>query len=194
MVAQTRPATLADLDVTPDDGRIYELLDGEIIVSPAPTPRHQDTLQALNRLLDRWVMERDLGTVMFAPTDVVLDEKNALQPDLFYYSIDNPLHEVNGRLHGAPDLAVEVMSPSSRDRDAVVKAMRYALAGVREFWLVDPAPRTITIFVLHGDSYDEAGHQPDGSLPSDVLPGLSVDRTAIFRQVDRAAMLRRKRR
>ena len=194
MVAQTRPATLADLDKTPDDGQIYELLNGKIVVSPAPTPRHQDTLQALNRLLDRWVIDHDLGTVMLAPTDVVLDEKNAIQPDLFFYSINNPLHEVNGRLHGAPDLAVEIMSPGSRDRDAVIKAMRYARAGVREFWLVDPGFRTITIFVLKGDSYDELIPQPDGSLASDVLLGLRIDRTEIFRQVDRAAVLRRKRR
>ena len=194
MVAQTRPATLADLDDTPDDGRTYELLDGEIVVSPAPTPRHQDTLQAINRLLDRWVIDHDLGTVMLAPTDVVLDEKNALQPDLFFYSIGNPLHEVNGRLHGVPDLVVEIMSPSSRDRDAVVKAMRYARAGVREFWLVDPGPRTITVFVLKGDSYDELRPHSDGSLPSDVVPGLRVDRSEIFRQVDRAAALRRRRR
>lgn len=194
MVTRTRPAIVADLDGTPDDGRIYELLDGEIVVSPAPTPRHQDTLQALNRLLDRWVSEHDLGTVMLAPTDVVLDEKNALQPDLFFYAIDNPLHEVNGRLHGAPDLAVEVMSPSSRDRDAVIKARRYAGAGIREFWLVDPSSRTISIFVLKGDSYDELSPSPDGSSPSDVLPGLLVDRAEIFRQVDRAGALGRKRR
>ncbi len=193
MVAWTRPATLADLDGTPDDGRIYELLDGEIVVSPAPTPRHQDTLQALDRVVDRWVSEHDLRTVMLAPTDVVLDEKNALQPDLFFYTIENPLHEVNGRLHGAPDLAVEVMSPSSRDRDAVIKARRCARAGVREFWLVGPSSRTILIFVLKGDSHDELSPSPDGSSPSDLLPGLRVDRADIFRQVDRAGALRRKR-
>lgn len=186
MVAETRPATLADLDATPDDGRIYELLDGEIIVSAAPTWKHQIVSQMLNRLVDGWVVRNETGIALTAPVDIVLNEVNALQPDLIYVGPDNPGRVLNGRFHGAPDLAVEIISPTSRSRDATVKAMRYARAGIREFWLVDPELRTITVFVLSGDLYVEREAEPDGSFVSTVLTGLRVEPTSVFAAVDRA--------
>lgn len=186
MVAQTQPATLEDLAATPDDGRIYELLNGEIIVSAAPTFRHQLVLQVLNRSLDAWTQDRGVGTALMAPTDVVLDDGTALQPDLFILDDENRGELVNGRFHGAPDLAVEIMSPTSRSRDATVKAMRYARAGVREFWLADPDLRTLNIFVLSDGIYSEIAPEADGALRSIVLAGLKMDPTAVFDQVEQA--------
>ena len=184
MVAQTKPATLEDLAATPDDGRIYELLNGEIVVSAAPTFRHQLTLQVLNRSLDGWTRDRGVGTALMAPTDVVLDDGTALQPDLFILDDDNPGELVNGRFHGAPDLAVEIISPTSRSRDATVKAMRYARAGVREFWLADPDLRTLNLFILSDGIYSEIAPEADGSLHSIVLAGLRIDPAAVFEQVE----------
>ena len=186
MVTQTRPATLADLDATPDDGRIYELLDGEIIVSAAPTWKHQIVSQALNRLIDGWSVQNDTGIALTAPVDVVLDDATDMQPDLLYVGPDNPGRVINGRFHGAPDLAVEIISPTSRNRDATVKAMRYARAGVREFWLADPELRTVAVFTLVGDLYVERDPEPDGSFVSTVLTGLRVEPAAVFAAVDRA--------
>jgi Uma2 family endonuclease len=191
MVARTQPATLADLDATPDDGQIYELLDGEIIVSAAPTWKHQIVSQMLNRLIDGWVVQNETGIALTAPVDIVLNEADALQPDLIYVGPDNSGQVLNGRFHGAPDLAVEIISPTSRSRDATVKSMRYAKAGIREFWLADPDLRTITVFVPRGDLYLEQAPEPDGTIVSTVLAGLRVDPVAVYRQIDRAIDRRR---
>ncbi len=186
MVAQTKPATLEDLTATPDDGRIYELLNGEIIVSAAPTFRHQLVLQVLYQSLYGWTQEHDGGIAMIAPTDVVLNDANALQPDLFVLMDDNRGEIVNGKFNGVPDLAVEIISPTSRSRDATVKAMRYALAGVREFWLADPDLRTLNIFILADGVYAEVSPGPDRALHSVVLAGLRVDPAAVFEQVEQS--------
>ena len=186
MVIQSRPATLADLDKTPDDGRIYELLDGEIIVSAAPTWKHQIVSRMLDRLIDGGVVENDSGIALTAPVDVVLDDEIDLQPDLLYVGPDNSGRVRNGRFHGAPDLLVEVISPTSRNRDATVKPMRYARPGVRESWLVDPDLRTFVIFALAGDVYVEREAELDGSFVSGVLTGLRVEPEAVFAAVDRA--------
>lgn len=85
MIAQTRPATLEDLAATPDDGRIYELIDGEIVVSAPPTFRHQLVSQLMNGYLFDWVREHGMGLALAAPADVVLAQGNSLQPDLLMY-------------------------------------------------------------------------------------------------------------
>lgn len=186
MVTSARTATLADLDATPADGRIYELLNGEIVVSAAPTWKHQIVLQMLNRLIDGWVVQHEMGIALMAPVDIVLDAENALQSDLIYVGPDNPGRVRNGRFHGAPDLAVEIISPTSRNRDATVKSMRYALAGIREFWLADPDLRTIALFELGGTFYTERAPEADGVFVSGVLTGLRLDPATVFAAVDRA--------
>lgn len=185
MVASTRTATLADLAATPDDGRIYELLNGEIVVSAAPSWKHQVVRQMLNRLIDGWVVQQETGIGLTAPVDIVLDEENALQPDLIYVGPDNPGRVRHGRFHGAPDLAVEIISPTSRNRDATIKAGRYALAGIREFWLADPELRTVAVFELDGDYYTECTPEADGGFVSGVLTGLRLDPASVFAAVDR---------
>ncbi len=186
MIVQTKPATLEDLAATPDDGRIYELLNGEIVVSAAPTFRHQLVLQVLYQSLYGWTQEHDGAIAMIAPTDVVLNGANALQPDLFVLTDDNHGEIVNGQFNGVPDLAVEIISPTSRSRDATVKAMRYARAGVREFWLADPDLRTLNIFILSDGVYSEIAPGADDALHSVVLAGLRIDPVIVFEKVEQA--------
>ena len=186
MVAQTRPATLEDLAATPDDGRIYELIDGEIVVSAAPTFRHGLVSQLMNRSFLNWISEHEVGLVLTAPVDVVLGEGQALQPDLLYIEDDNPGEVVGGRFHGAPDLAVEIISPTSRSRDSIVKSMRYARFGVREFWLVDPDLRTMSAYDLVDGLYIERVADAEGVLASGVMVGLRIDPAQLFADVDRA--------
>lgn len=188
MVAQTRPATLEDLAATPDDGRTYELIDGEIVVSAAPTFRHQFVSQLMNAHLFDWFREHAIGLVAAAPLDVVLATGQTLQPDLLYIADDNPGEIVDGRFHGAPDLVVEIVSPTSRSRDSIVKPMRYARFGVREFWLIDPDHRSISAYDLDDDLFTERLADADGLLSSGVMVGLRVDPEALFAEVDRAFM------
>ncbi len=184
MVAVTRTVTLADLDATLDDGRIYELLNGEIIVSTTPLWEHQLVSRMLNRLIDGWVVEHETGIALTVPIDIVLDGQNALQPDLISVGPDNPGRVRDGRFHGGPDLAVEIISSTSRGRDATLKPMRYALAGIREFWLADPDLRTISVFELDGDHYVGRAPDGDGVFESGVLTGLRLDPASVFAAVD----------
>lgn len=186
MVTQTRPATLADLDATPDDGRIHEMIDGEIVVSAAPTFRHELVSQQMNSLLLDWNRGHRAGLVLTAPTDVVLAEGQVFQPDLLYIADDNPGEVIDGRFHGAPDIVVEIISPTSRSRDTIVKAMRYARFGVREFWLVDPDLRTMSAYDLVDGLSSERMADADGVLSSGVMAGLRIDPASLFAEVDRA--------
>ena len=186
MVAATRRATIADLDAMPDDGRRYELIDGEIFVAAAPSWIHQQVVGNLHLLLRGWVDPRSLGQIALAPVDILLSESSAVQPDLVFVSTANLDNIRAGRYHGAPDLAVEVISPSNRDYDTVTKLFRYAQTGVREYWIIDPSPRTVQILSLIDGIYVPQKANDQGHYASVVLSGLEVDPETIFTPVDPA--------
>ena len=186
MVAATRRATFADLDAMPNDGRRYELIDGEIFVSAAPSWIHQQVVGNLHLLLRAWVDPRSLGQIALAPVDILLSDSSAVQPDLVYASTPNLTKIRSGRYHGAPDLAVEVLSPTNREYDTVTKLFRYAQSGVREYWLIDPTYRTAQILSLIDGIYAPQKANEQGHYASIVLPGLMIDPEAIFIPVDPA--------
>lgn len=125
--------TRDDLDRMPDDGNRYELLEGEIVMSPSPRMRHQVIAARLFRLLDDARPPEVL--VLFAPFDVALEERSVVVPDLVVFDPD--VAEERG-LEGAPLLAVEILSSSARGRDPVRKKWIYERAGVASYWIVDP--------------------------------------------------------
>lgn len=180
MVATPPRAMLADLDDTPDDGRRYEIISGQIVVSESPGWEHQVVSGHVLRLTDGWVERHDLGEVVPGPVAIVLDEANVVLPDIVYAATANLANIGEGRYHGAPDLIVEVISPTSRTHDAVTKMFRYASCGVPEYWLVDPTTRTIQILSLVDGIYVPPKADDQGHFASVVLPGLTVDPTAIF--------------
>lgn len=187
MVAATRRATIADLDAMPDDGRRYELISGEIFVAAAPNWQHQFTSRAIFRLLDAWVQQRALGEAMFAPFDILLNDETIVEPDVFVLTHANLPNLRSGRFHGAPDLAVEVVSPTNRDHDMVTKMFRYAQNGVREYWLIDPATRAVLILSLIDGIYVPQKANDQGHYASVVLLGLLIDPEAIFIPIDSAS-------
>lgn len=151
--APAGPFTRADLEAMPDDGRRYELIDGILIVSPAPRFRHQLVLGELFALLRDACP--DEMVLLFAPFDVALDDANVMQPDLLIA----PRGDFTERdLPTAPLLAVEVLSPSTARVDRTLKWDRYRTAGTPSYWIVDPGPPSITIWELEGDEYVEKAH------------------------------------
>lgn len=153
-VGASSPFTVHDLEGMPDDGRRYELIDGELLVSPAPGLPHQRMTFRLARMLDD-VCPEDLEVVI-APFAVRPDESNELQPDVLVARLAD-LTEKN--LPTAPVLAVEVFSPNSRLVDANLKRAAYARLGVPSYWLVDPAKPSVTVLELHRDGdYRQAAH------------------------------------
>ncbi|QTI71183.1 Uma2 family endonuclease [Gordonia polyisoprenivorans] len=145
--------TYADLESMPDDGWRYELLDGVLIVGPAPTPRHQRVVARLHLLLHA-ACPPDLE-VLFAPLNVVLAGDTCLQPDLLV-APRSAFAETN--LPQAPTLAIEVASPSTRGVDMLLKKDRLRRGGCAHYWVVDPAvPTSITTWSLVDGAYVDSG-------------------------------------
>ncbi len=149
---RSRELNRDDLDRMPDDGHRYELIDGALIVTPAPSPGHQTGLAALLVLLTSSCP--DHLRVLPAPLDVGLDEHSVLEPDLLVARKDKFTRR---DLPEAPLLAVEVLSPSTRLIDVNLKKARYEVAGCPNYWIVDPTGESITVFQLDGDRYAEFG-------------------------------------
>jgi Uma2 family endonuclease len=148
-----RALTRDDLAALPDDGHRYELLDGALIVTPAPSPRHQRVSGRLYRLLDDAARPELL--VLYAPLDVVLDDATVLQPDI----VVAPRTAFTARdLSGPPMLAVEILSPSTRRIDLVLKHDRYRSGGCSAYWVVDPDEPSVRAWRLEGIAYVEMGH------------------------------------
>jgi Uma2 family endonuclease len=174
-----RPLTYDDLRQMPDDGQRYEIIDGRLVVSPAPTLEHQDLVVRLCALFLAFIMPRRLGKIYTAPADVRISPENTVQPDIFFVSRERLHLRRHGVLEGAPDLVVEVLSPSTHIYDEVRKADLYARAGVREFWLVDPDDQTIRIYTLVEDRYEFVPHEGT-TVRSVILPGFAVDLVTLF--------------
>jgi Uma2 family endonuclease len=151
----TRHTTLTyrDYEALPDDGRRYEIHDGELSVTPAPSPQHQLISGALFYALRRWVERYPGGRVIYSPLDVILADTTIVQPDIVYLAPDR-LERISRRgIEGAPTLAVEVLSPSTRQIDRITKTRLYAHHGVPFLWLVDPDARSIEAFELENARY-----------------------------------------
>jgi Uma2 family endonuclease len=179
MAIATRPLTYEDLLQTPDDGQRYEIVGGELIVSPAPVPEHQEILGRLFLLFAAFVRRHRLGKVYIAPIDVGLFDHDNVQPDLIFIAADRLGIVGPTRVEGAPDLVLEVLSPGTRHLDQVRKAALYATAGVREYWLVDPEARAIAILALVGQHFEPVP-QTEGVGRSGVLPGFEVEIDPLF--------------
>lgn len=159
-----------------DDEQRYEIIDGELLVTPAPGTRHQRVISELGYRFLQFVRDRKLGEVFFAPTDVVLEEDEVVQPDILFIRAQR-VPEVVGEhaIHGAPDLVAEILSPSSLQRDRHRKYALYERSGVREFWIVDPANRAIEVFARGEGRYELVSFSAEtGAVTSRVLPGFAV--------------------
>jgi len=130
----------------PETNLPMELWDGEIVMSPTPTPSHQTIVLRFGRLLDDFVRDHKLGIIFLSPLDVVLSQHRVVQPDLLFVSEANGAI-IQDRIRGVPDLVVEVVSQTWK-RDRVEKKALYEQFGVSEYWIVDPESRSIEVFAL----------------------------------------------
>lgn len=171
-VLRTR-LTYGDYCLVPDDGRRYELLEGQLHVTPAPSPAHQHVSKRLFVILLRYFDEGGRGYVFYAPIDVILAEDDVVQPD---HVVVQDAAQISGRgIEGAPALLVEVISPSRADYDRTVKAQRYAARGVPHYWIVDPEARRLECFRLREGRYElEAAGTEDEAVDVLDFPGLRI--------------------
>jgi len=163
MIATLCPLSYDDLLEMPDDGQRYEIIDGELIVSPALIANHQRVLKRLVRVFDDFANETGRGEVFFAPFDVQLGYHDIVEPDLVFIATEQG--RVPGQHHkfeGSPVLVVEVISPSSRQTDRVKKMALYARSGVLEYWIPDPEQLTLVVNVLEGQTYVPVAPDTEG--------------------------------
>ena len=165
--------TIQDIRRLPDEIRV-ELIDGVIYDMTAPKPIHQDLLFELAKALDRCVEESGAPCkVRVAPFDVRIlqDEKNMFEPDIFITCDESKL--TDEYYDGAPELAVEILSPSTRRKDFIVKTRVYQTAGVREYWMVDPKDRKIWVFFFEEDDLPKT-YSFDDKVPVRISGGKCV--------------------
>jgi Uma2 family endonuclease len=159
-----------------DDDKRYEIINGELLMSPARDTWHQDWLNELNVLLKLFVKKNRLGRVFIAPVDVVLDKENTVQPDLIFVAAANVSIVQRRALFGVPDLLVEMISPSSLRRDRYEKRELYARFGVKEYWIGDPANRAFEILTLAAGRYElHSSAEERGKVSSLLLSGFEFD-------------------
>ena len=172
--------TYADYMKTSDDER-YELLNGELIMSPSPREIHQYISGNLHLVLGAFVRDRSLGRVYHAPFDVVLSDTDVVQPDLLFVSTERADIITADNIQGAPDLVVEILSPATAERDRTIKLDLYAQHGVKEYWIVDPDAKTITVLLRGESRFEVSGIYGEGqSLRSPTLAGFSIGLEDIF--------------
>jgi Uma2 family endonuclease len=169
-----------DLLALPEDNLRREIIDGEMFVTPSPIADHQTILiNLLSAFLD-YLKAHRVGKVFVAPLDVILSDYDVLQPDLLFV-LNERAGIVKDWVRGAPDLAVEILSPTTEKRDRGIKLKAYARFGVKEYWIIDPAAREVEVHRLRGGGYELAEtFDINGSLISALLPGLKLDVASIF--------------
>ena len=179
---QVRPRMrFADLERMPEDGRRFELYDGELAEVSSPLPRHQRIALNIADVLRHYEHSHG-GLVFVAPLDIVLDDYNVVQPDIVFFGADRASAiNMDRPIRLPPDLAIEILSPTTQRTDRGRKLHLLARFAVREYWLIDPMASVVEVFVLERDSYvltQTAGH--GDKIDSRVLPSLSVGVAGLF--------------
>lgn len=163
MNRQIQPVLIiADLDCTPDDGNKYELIEGEIYMSRAPSLTHQITLQNFLMALGSFLTNNPIGIVVPGP-GVIFDDFNGVIPDIVFFTNERRAEIASGdQLNGASDLVIEIISPGAENerRDRVLKRRVYGRFGVKEYWLVDMVNRSVEVFRLGEKGLEWASYSP----------------------------------
>jgi Uma2 family endonuclease len=174
--------TYDDYVLFPEDGQRHELIDGEHFVTPAPNLRHQQISMRILRPIDNWLGQERIGQIFYAPLDVILSNHDVVQPDLLYVS--NGRKGILGQwVHGAPDLVVEIGSPSTRQRDETIKRRLYERDNVTEYWIVDPEIDVIRVYRRAGDRFAkpiELSRENGDVLTTPLFPGLEIPLASVF--------------
>jgi len=181
LLQEKKVYTYADYEKLPE-GAPYQLIGGCLVKEPAPIPYHQILSSRLEFELMKFVEERDLGQVLNAPTDVYLSDTEVYQPDILFISKERMSIIGAKKIEAAPDLVIEILSPSSAYYDLRHKMRVYESSGAREYWIVDPIEKSIEVYQNGANGFSLAGKAKDaGLIHSVLLGGFNVDLEKVFR-------------
>ena len=181
MVTATKLTYQDCLDMDAPEGERWELIDGELIMFGAPTEEHQIASIGLGARMYIFAQANALGRVILAPFDVLLSDTDVVQPDILFVSNERAHIRTRAYVQGAPDLVVEILSPSSARRDWRDKRELYAKRGVKEYWIIDPINRVIWLMLLRNGVLQIVGtYRMGDTVSSSALAGFSVKVDDIF--------------
>jgi Uma2 family endonuclease len=170
-----------DLLLMPEDGKRREIIDGELYVTPSPVNYHQKILFNLSLAFGKFLEIHPLGELRFAPLDVILSDHDVLEPDLLLV-LNEHRDVLQDWVRGAPDLVIEVLSPTTEGRDRGLKLKTYARYGVGEYWIVDPVAQTVEVYRLTAEGFHLAATCVQGkTVETPLLPGFSLAVSSIFK-------------
>jgi len=181
--SEKKTYTYEDYLQLPDDRNRYEIINGELIMTPAPKMIHQNVISNLFYDLNDFVRKNKLGKVYTAPCDVLFSEKNVVQPDILFIAKENEQIITEENVKGAPNLIIEVLSPSTAYYDLIEKKELYEKFGVKEYWIVDPKKQWVEIHLLENKKYKL--HQKAvkaGELHSVIIKGFTLALKEIFKE------------
>ena len=168
----------------PDDGQRHELIDGEHYVTPSPAIIHQRLVGRIYLAVAHWLQVHPKGEVFLSPLDVVLSQYDVVEPDLLVVLSDQSDIITSLHVRGTPALVIEVLSPGTRRRDVGLKRRVYERVGVREYWLVDPDHRTVTVCRRTDEGLAKDAPLREGDMiVSSVLEGFSLGLDALFQRL-----------
>lgn len=167
----------------PDNGKRYEIINGELYMVPAPTLGHQDTIGEFYFTIKSFIQTNPLGKIYLAPTDIVFSEIDILQPDLIFVAKEKFDILTRENIQGAPDLVIEVLSPGTEKRDRSIKLKTYSKFGVQEYWMANDETATVEVWQRNGDKL--VFHKlldKTQILTTPLLPGLEIALEKIFQK------------
>ncbi|MHA1450257.1 MAG: Uma2 family endonuclease [Candidatus Hodarchaeales archaeon] len=165
------------------EGPLLEIIQGELFLSPSPSIEHQRISINLELSIIPFVKVRGLGEVLHAPIDVILSEEDVVIPDIIFISKDNSDVIIEGKIIGAPDLIIEILSPANRKRDLFEKKILYEKYCVKEYWIVNPKERNLEIFTFNRDvkKFNNSRRYMETDIASSmVITGLQIPVKTIF--------------
>ncbi|MBI5767236.1 MAG: Uma2 family endonuclease [Verrucomicrobia bacterium] len=175
--------TADDYRAMPEGGPRYQLIDGELHMAPAPSSFHQEIVWNLSQILGSYLRQSPVGRVYLAPCDVYLSEHDVVQPDLLFFTKARQHIRKDDGIHGAPDLVIEILSPSTALLDTKTKRAIYARTGVTELWIIDPSLQQIHLYDF-ARNHAKAVRlvEDDETFESALLPGLIISAAEVFKR------------
>lgn len=178
--------TYDDYVLFPDDGMRHELIDGERYVTASPNMYHQDILGCLYHSLATWLETHRVGSVYVGPVDVLFSHFDIVAPDMVYLSHERARRiQTEKLLAGAPELVVEIGSPSTRRRDETIKRGLYERFGVDEYWIADPRTNVMLVSRRTGETFGDPlalSRDAGDVLTTPLLPGFELPLVRVFRE------------